>query len=284
MKNRDIHLLIILFLVGITFFIFKPKIGFTNTIEVPLITKSEILNPIYNRFKSRFKKVDKGGNLSGIDAVYVITMPQRKKYITEQIEKLGINAIYLDAITPSDIKAQEYNTLTLINDPTSRIYLKYTRFAVLLSFIMCLMDSLVNGYSTIVIFEDDISTLVDSRLLNESTQEFKNNKQLDVFYMGYCYLQNCKQSTVQYKNLFKLSNPDLLCGHSMCLKRSVIPEMIDYCFPMTTNSDEMFRDFYKANGINVCVPKQVYFTQNRETNGSLNDSNDNDILFKTCQF
>ena len=105
-----IILVSVLFLVT-GYYIYNSKLSFTNDntdtnnyVQVPLITKGGDLNPIYNKFKSRFEKSNTGKPLSGIDAVYVITMPQRKKYITEQINNLGINAIYLDAITSTKFK------------------------------------------------------------------------------------------------------------------------------------------------------------------------------------
>ena len=254
-----------------------------NLISVPFIKNGDLLDPIYNRFKGRFTK-DPGGKLSKIDAVYVIAMPDRVKYIKEQIKKLKVSAVYFNAITPKDLSLDDYNNLSKTNVEGYRIYGKLTRLPVLLSFLMCCMDALVKGYNTITIFEDDISILVDNKLINESTAEFNDNNELDVFYMGYCYLTQCDQNTNIYKNLVKLSNPDLLCCHSMCVKTRIMPQLIDYCFPMTTNSDEMFRNFYLKNRTGVCVPKQVYFTQNREEVGSLNQSLDDNELFATCTF
>jgi GR25 family glycosyltransferase involved in LPS biosynthesis len=238
---------------------------------------------IYNRFKNRFKKSPVGKKLPGVDCVYIISMPQRKEYITSQINKLGINAVYFDAIKPSDLTESDYKSLSLTHDPRSRIYKKYTRFAVLMSFIMCFMDSLVKGYRTILIFEDDIIVNVTLETLINSIREFNGNP-LDVFYMGYCFL-NCNESVDNsYKYLVKLKNPDLLCCQSICLKTNILPGLIDYCFPMVTASDEMFRNFYIENNVNVCVPKSVYFTQNRSSLESLNESVEDLELFKTCKF
>jgi len=226
---------------------------------------------IYNRFKSRFDNSMQGRQLPGVDCVYVITMPQRKEYISEEINKLGLNAVYFDAIKPQDIKEEEYEQLTMVKDPRSRIYGKYTRFAVLLSFLMCFINSLENGYSTIVIFEDDMKPLTTLETFTNGVREF-NNSSLDVFYMGYCFL-NCKQRVGKnYDYLIELTNPDLLCCHSICIKTHILPKLIEYCIPMLTNSDELFRNFYLKNKIKVCVPKTVYFTQNRKTLNSLNES------------
>ena len=247
-------------------------------------TSSDTFNAsMYNRFKSRFVNSGRGKQLPGIDCVYVITMPQRKDYIAQQIDGLGIKAVYFDAIKPQDIRPQEYNELTLVNDPKSRIYGKYTRFAVLVSFLMCFIHSLENGYSTILIFEDDMKPLVTLETLTNSIAEF-NNSYLDIFYMGYCFL-NCRQRVGKnYNYLVELTNPDLLCCHSMCVKTRVLPDLIKSCIPMTTNSDELFRNFYVKNGVKACVPKSVYFTQNRKALNSLNESIEDNELFDTCIF
>jgi hypothetical protein len=240
-------------------------------------------NFIYERFKSRFVNSRQGTPLPGVDCVYVITMPQRKEYISQQINNLGLNAVYFDAIKPQDIRPEEYNQLTSVNNPKSRIYGKYTRFAVLLSFLMCFIHSLENGYSSIVVFEDDIKSLVTLETLTNSITEF-NKSNLDIFYMGYCFL-NCRQRVGKnYDYLVELTEPDLLCCHSMCIKTHILPKLIDYCIPMTTNSDELFRDFYVKNRIKVCVPKSIYFTQNRKGLDSLNESIPDDELFDTCNF
>ena len=61
----------------------------------------------------------------------------------------------------------------------------------------------------------------------------------------------------------------------------MLPGLIDYCFPMNQNSDELFRNYFIRNNINVCVPREPYFLQNREAVGSLNESVDDE--FKTCK-
>lgn len=223
-----------------------------------------------------------GIKLEGIDCIYVITMPQRRNYITEQFDKLGYEVTYFDAIKPSDLANSDYDNLSTINNENSPIYGKITRLPVLLSFIMCFMDSLEKGYSTIMVFEDDIHIKVDQNTLVESINEF-NKSNNDIFYMGYCFL-NCGQLVNNYKYLVELTDPDLLCCHSICVKTKILPGLIKHCFPMKNNSDEMFRDYYRLNKIKVCVPKQIYFSQNRNELDSLNESIEDPDLFKTCRF
>jgi GR25 family glycosyltransferase involved in LPS biosynthesis len=229
--------------------------------------------------KNRFQLI-KGDDSLNVDMVYVITMPQRKEYVKSEMKKLKTSYTMFDAISPNDLTKEDYDKLSNINNKNSDIYKKYTRLPVLLSFIMCFADSLKHGYSTIAIFEDDVKIINEN--INESLSEFKESNN-DVFYMGYCFL-NCHQITRPNKNLIELSDPDLLCCHSICIKTKILPGLIEYCFPMKSSSDELFRNYYKLNNIKVCVPKQVYFTQNRQSLESLNDSIEDPQLFKTCKF
>jgi GR25 family glycosyltransferase involved in LPS biosynthesis len=236
---------------------------------------------IYNRFKNRFVETP-GPNLPGIDQVYVISMPQRIDYIKNQMEKLNYSVCYFNAVKPDDLSQDDYDRLSNINDPDSLIYERYTRLAVMLSFTMCFVDALVKGHRSITIFEDDISVNVSKKLLEETTTEYFNSN-IDVMYMGYCFL-NCGQSTQKYQNIVLLSDPDLLCCHAMCVKTGFLPGLINFCFPMLNNSDELFRDYYQNNNILVGVPKTAYFAQNRKDVDSLNESMEDLELFKTCEF
>ena len=204
-------------------------------ITISILTESNKSNfedklNLYDKFKPRFNLVEL--NQGKVDMVYAITMPQRKEYITKQINKLNLTCKYFDAITPSDLSTNEYNQLSNINNPKSDIFQKYTRLPVLLSFIMCFMDAVKNNYHTIIIFEDDIQINVNNTTLNEGIQEFLNSN-CDIFYMGYCYM-NCNQLTNlhKYRNLVEVEDRNILCCHALCIKTEMLPGLIDFCFPI----------------------------------------------------
>ena len=62
---------------------------------------------------------NKNKNNLGVDMIYAITMPQRKLYITKQINKLDLICKYFDAVKPSDLTTDEYNSLSDINNSKS---------------------------------------------------------------------------------------------------------------------------------------------------------------------
>ena len=102
--------------------------------------------------------------------------------------------------------------------------------------------------------------------------------------MGYCFL-NCGQNIIKKtKHIVQLNKPDLICCHSICLKTHILPGLIQFCLPMINNADELFRDYYVRNQIKMGVPKKVYFTQNRKSVESLNQSIEDPELFKVCNF
>jgi hypothetical protein len=257
--------------------------GYRKTLDIGVLkTINESLNAIVGELDTKITNLE--SDINSGTPLNPENYKQTSEY-TANVNKIQVFLTIADKMVeqPQDITPAEYNQLTLVNDPKSRIYGKYTRFAVLLSFLMCFIHSLENGYSNIVIFEDDMKPLVTLETLTNSVTEF-NESSLDIFYMGYCFL-NCRQRIGKnYNYLVELTQPDLLCCHSMCVKTRILPKLIDYCIPMTTNSDELFRDFYVKNKIKVCVPKSIYFTQNRKGLDSLNESIPDDELFDTCNF
>jgi GR25 family glycosyltransferase involved in LPS biosynthesis len=201
------------------------------------------LNELYLKFKNRFKLNNNTSTLEGIDMVYVVVMPERVDYITKQINSMNLRCKYFDAVKKTDLSDSDVNLLSNTNEPGSRMYKIKTRLCHLLSFTMCFIDALQNGYSTICIFEDDIIINVDLKTINQGTSEFVKSGN-DVFYMGYCFL-DCKQRKTNGKFISELSDKQLLCNHSACFKTKMLPDLIDYSFKMTLPTDETFTNYFK---------------------------------------
>ena len=244
------------------------------------VDKYNLKNLYNNKFKKRFILNGNFGKLNNVDMVYCIAMPQRKQYATEQINKLNVKCKYFDAVKPADLSKKDYDLLSTTNKNGSLIYNKFTRLPVMLSFIMCFIDAIKNGYNTIIIFEDDIEIATDLNKLNNSLNEFNKSK-FEAFYMGYCYVNCNNNKSSENSDLVEIKDRDVLCCHALCLKVKMLQSLIEFCFPMNNNSDEIFRDFYRKYNINVCVPKHTYFNQNRNGIESLNESYDS---FNTCTF
>jgi len=242
---------------------------------------SILKNLYHNKFKHRFTNHITGNDFDNIDMVYCICMPTRNDYILRQINTLNVDCKIFDAVKPSDLDSSDYTELSNINIYGSKIYKKYTRLCILLSFCMCFIDALENGYKTIIILEDDIKINIDYSMLNKTLTSFESSD-FDVFFMGYCYL-NCKNGKkTNIKELIDISGQYIVCTHAVSFKTKILEDLIKYCFPMTDNSDELFSKYYINNKINVCVPRTSYFDQNRTTLPTLNESFDPEL--KTCIF
>ena len=165
---------IILFLVVILIFIYfnKEKKVYKNVYK------------LYNsRFTNNFTNNKLNGKLKGIDQIYAITMKnkaERFNNINNLMNLIGLNCNYFEAVTPKDFKPGEMEELSSVEYPSSSIYKKYTRPAVLMSFISVYINALQKGYSVITVFEDDIKINVGIDTINHATKEFVESD-CDVF-------------------------------------------------------------------------------------------------------
>ena len=237
------------------------------------------IEPFYNRFKNKFTFVDKGKSLSSVDMVYVIVMPQRKEYITEQMNILGVSYTYFDAVKEGEISDTEISELSLVYRSGSSIYNLPTRLYNLLSFTMCFKNAIKKKYSNIIVFEDDVVIKVDVPTLNASLDEFdKSDNQF--FYLGYCFL-NCRQPKKELTYIKELNDPSLVCLHAIAYKVKSLQGLVDYFFPMKIPTDEIMVRYFKKNKIKVCIPKSPYFDQvARDKMKSLNEST---VTLKYCR-
>lgn len=244
MKNIFYLILFITFVILI--FLFKNKSNFEQ---------------FYNT--TRFENYGNGNKIA--DQVYCICMPDRREYMKQQINKLGISCVLFNAITPADLTPTDYKNLT-----DKSFITKKTRLPLQLSFTMCYLDAIKNNYNTIIVFEDDIEILADKDTIINGITEFKKSDFV-MFYMGYCWL-NCDQEIQVNGSLVNIQDYSrLFCAHSICYKVKYLKQFIDFLFPMNEEFDVKITKFFKKYNYSVCVPKQVYFDQNKEL-GTLNET------------
>lgn len=244
---------------------------------------NETLKDIYMKSCVRFENNEKRDKLPKIDQVYCITMPHRRKYAENILNTFDINVTYFDAIKIEDLTEENYNILSeTFNSNNKLMYKKKTKLPVHLSYTMCLMNALINGYENIIIFEDDITRNVTKNKLINSIKEFIDSDFI-MFYMGYCWLK-CNQNVdkKQYKYIVDVPNKQLLCKHAIVLKTKYFQELIDFTYPMKEYSDKSFVRFFKSKDYKICVPKRPYFYQNRQQFISFNGNNNQ--YLPTCKF
>jgi hypothetical protein len=228
---------------------------------------------IYDRFQNKFE--NQSGSIKLADQVYCIVMPDRKRQMFAFMNSYGIACKFLNAITPADLTPADYQDLASNELFKSK---KKTRLPLQLSFTMCYLDAIKNGYSTIVVFEDDILLNADLNLIQKSISEFKTSN-YSMFYMGYCYL-NCNQSFKNTDSLLVNVNDysKMYCAHSIVYKVKYLKSLIKYLYPMKDEFDVALLKYSKSVGNKLCIPKQVYFKQNKDL-GTNNESINEDGSF-----
>lgn len=241
-----IYLIVILVIILAVLFFIPSKSNYSNDL-------------LYNKFHSKFKYYNKGKKFDQVDMVYSIVMPDRKDYMINKLNQLNVNYTLFDAITPSDLSLSDYTALT----NSKRFIDKKTRLPVQLSFTMCYINAIKNRYTNIIVFEDDLIINADFQTINNSINEFTKSNFV-MFYMGYCEL-NCKQPFTIDKLLVNV--PDyskLWCCHSICYKVKYLPELINYIYPMDNEFDIKIIEFLKDKKYKVCIPRTVYFDQDKK--------------------
>ena len=260
---------LILFFIIILFIVYFKYVK-ESLIHTKISETQEYLLTLYNKFNNRFEQNYNNIKLGAVDKIYCISMPQRKKYITDKMNELNVNYALFNAITPDDLTTSECGMLSNINDSKSKIHNKKTRLALQLSFTMCFLDAIKNGYEYIIVFEDDIVINVDAIKLNKSIIEFKKTD-YSMFYMGYCFAR-CGNIDRKINNVFfDVKDKNILCCHAICYKVSYLPSLIKYLYPMENNFDELIVLYNKKNNIKVCVTEKTFFDQNRKELGTLNE-------------
>ena len=226
-------------------------------------------NYLDNFYKKNYRFENYGnGNTLGVDQIYCICMPDRKDYMKKQMDNLGISCVILNAITSSDLSSNDYKLLTNNND--YYINTKKTRLPLQLSFTMCYMNAIKNNYQTIIVFEDDLTIISDKNTIINGITEFKKSD-FAMFYMGYCWL-NCDQQFELNGSIANVKDYSrLLCAHSICYKVSYLKSLINFLYPMNDEFDTKLTKFLKKYKYTVCIPKQVYFDQNKDL-GTLNET------------
>uniref|UniRef100_A0A6C0AZX0 Glycosyl transferase family 25 domain-containing protein n=1 Tax=viral metagenome TaxID=1070528 RepID=A0A6C0AZX0_9ZZZZ len=265
MKKKTI-IPIVLFLIIILFILYKYSSS-TDRFSSD-INYYNYVEKLYTKFEYKFQKIENYTDLGVVDAVYCIVMPQRKEYMKQKFESMGINYIFFNAITPKELSTSDFNKLSSTNDPKSKLYTHPTRLGLQVSFTMCFIDAINKNYNTIIVFEDDIVVNIDTPSLKKSIIEFKSTNFI-FFYMGYCWM-NCKQNFT-IKPLMDIPDKTLFCTHAICYKVKYLKQFINDMYPMNDNFDNNIVYFIKKYNYPVCITPKTYFDQNRLELGTLND-------------
>ena len=199
------------------------------------------------------------------DSVNVISVPKRKKYMTNIMKLFNIDANIIDATLVKDI---DYNEL-INNNFVSIDYYKGKnkgRIACHLSQIKLIKNFLNSSDDTIFIFEDDISIGVPNNYKNIIEDSMKNiPNDWDIVFFGRCW-DNCKEMKKISNNLYQVFRP--LCRHAYGLSKKGAGKILKYTTPMVNNGDEMYKENIQNGNIIAYAIHPSIFSQNRVKLGS----------------
>lgn len=246
---------------------------------------------IYNKYIHRFHPFPKTHNdnniLENID-VYAVYIPQRLEHIKKTLDDFGCNYTLLEALTKEQLTTEDYQKLstTYMVGPNVfpcfickglnahfRIYRKYSKLAVHLSYISCIqhaLESSANNY--VVIFEDDIYfDNIDQQGLVKYIKEFEE-KEYDVLYLGFCYCKdgdNLKPSPNSC--IIELpKNQSISCKHAILYRKSYLKTMFKHLLPLYCASDVLFNHINLNMKAKVGIPDRALVFQDRERFKSVN--------------
>jgi GR25 family glycosyltransferase involved in LPS biosynthesis len=253
MKNNNINnintiilILLIILIVIVLIFIFK----------------------INNKFKmnNKFKINNKFNSLNNyFDVIYVITIPERYKYIKEIMDSLNIHPIYFKAILKNNIDIDKYKREKFITDDhkvsTGQIACHHSHLEIINKF----LDT--NKYNCLI-FEDDLMKPINKFLINKIIKNAMNSipKEYDILYLGKCWA-TCKDNIKINNNLYKIQlNNSILCRHAYSITRKGAMKIKEIALPLSNKGGDNILSKYIRNGyLNSYYIYPSVFFQNRST-------------------
>lgn len=220
-----------------------------------------ILLILLNNNKEHFSSIPQKNVMNKyFNSVNVITVPKRKKHMTDLMKNLNIKANIVDASLVKDIN---YNELLMNNFISPSYYSTKNkgRIACHYSQIKLIKKFLKSNDETIFIFEDDIDEDIVSNyqeIIKDSMDNIPND--WDIVFFGRCW-DTCFKNIKIHNNLYKVSNPK--CRHAYGLSRKGAKKILKYTVPMVNNGDLMYAKNIRNGNINAYGISPSIFYQNR---------------------
>lgn len=242
---------------------------------------------IYNQYVDRFGAYSQNKMDGNID-VYAVYIPQRLEYIKKTLDDFGFSYTLFQGLTKEQLTTQDYQKLstTYMVGPNVfpcyickglnahfRIYRKYSKLPVHLSYMSCIQHSLENSEKDyLLIFEDDIYFEgIDMQGLQKYIREFQE-KEYDVLYLGFCYCKDGdKLKPSPDSCIIELpKNQSISCKHAILYRKSYLKTMFRNLLPLYCASDVLFNHVNLDLKAKVGIPDRALVFQDRENFQSTN--------------
>jgi len=198
------------------------------------------------------------------DQINVITLPKRKKYITNVMNSFKIKCNYFPAILKNNINRAQLIQSGFIS-PKSK--LNNGQIACHQSHIFVLKNFLQSNNNNCLIFEDDLKYPNLNVNYNKIIYKVMVNlpKDCDIIYFGRCW-DKCKKSIPINKYLVKCYIPQ--CRHAYGVTRRGAEKIIKNTIKLLKPGDYTISRLIKKGVIIAYGSNPSIFIQNREVLGS----------------
>lgn len=243
---------------------------------------------VYSRNKREHFTIDNPLNKL-VNLKYVITLPQRKKYIQNIMDLMNIKPIYVDAYLASNLpsfktmidqnvinkhfmihyyKNDYINVLNNENNYKNIMGIK-GKIALHITLVNILKHFLKTNEQRCMVFEDDIEVPSDINVMFKRLSEIIDgelNFDWNIINMGRCY-DKCGQNIKISNNI--VSNTSAFCNHAMIYDRRAAELIVNNSFPMYDAGDTMLIHNVRNNpDIKMIAVAPAIFYQNRDNLGT----------------
>lgn len=222
-------------------------------------------------FKNRKETFNSIFSSKPLRLCYVITIPERKKYIQSIMPKFNLNPIIFPATLKKNISKDKLIESGFLHPETK---LNIGQIACHLSHIQVLKTFLNSSEPRCLIFEDDIEPARDSKdYYSIRIKKFLMMvpDDFDLIYLGRCY-DRCKQDKIIGPGLVQCFFP--LCRHSYIVSRKGAQKIIMNTIPLKIQGDNTIANLISQRKIKAYAAKPAIFFQNRKKLGSFLNNND----------
>ena len=190
--------------------------------------------------------------------VAVITLDQRKEYITTTMERMNVDITHLfPAILGSSLDRTQLIQSNIIA-PDCRLNLNEIACALShLSVIQEFYNTSFDNDETLFIFEDDI--VYDPNYFPRLATIMRDvPSDWDFIQFGHCY-SNCKSMALIRGQVYKSSNP--LCCHSYAITRRCAHTILQHCSRLAVAIDVYYIQLMQQEKINYYTVYPLLFSQ-----------------------
>ena len=200
--------------------------------------------------------------------IYVITLPERKKYIKNVMNNINLHCEYFPAILKKNIDKNQLVASGVLSYQNK--FKNDGEIACYLSHISVLKKFLSSNAENCLIFEDDLK-MPESPPTNISKIFSTIPSDYDIIYLGRCW-DNCQKNVPVNNFIVKPHNP--YCTHAYGVSRKGANKIIALSKPLEYPIDNILaKSIFTKKLIAYAISPSIFFQNREELGSSLNNIN-----------